>query len=122
MLTMDVIKPAETEWVPPIVFAPKKCRTLQFRMHYCKLIPVTIRDSYLVSNIDECLDSHGNATILSTLDANSDFPKCKSPMKIATNPLSHLIMDSSHYSNAIRPKNAPGRFQRVMDLILSWVK
>lgn len=43
---MGVIERAHTKWISPIVFAPRKDITLQFRVYYSKLNAVTIQGSY----------------------------------------------------------------------------
>lgn len=53
MLEADVIEPAISEWVAPIMFALKKDGSLQFCIDYRKLNAATIRDSYPIPRMDE---------------------------------------------------------------------
>lgn len=55
----------------PTVFVPKKDRTICICALYYKLIAVTFWDSSLIPGKDKCIDSLGNPTIFSTLNANS---------------------------------------------------
>lgn len=58
MFEMGDIKPAETKWGAPIVFVPKKDGSSRFCMDYRKLNAViTIRDSYTIPKMDECIVS-----------------------------------------------------------------
>lgn len=57
---------------PPILFALKKDGTTRFCVLYCMLNAVNIWEFYPVLCINERIDSLGNATIFSTLDANSN--------------------------------------------------
>lgn len=56
MLRMRVIEPAQTEWASPIVFVPKKDGTLRLCVGYRRPNVLTVRDSYTIPWIDECID------------------------------------------------------------------
>lgn len=71
---MDIIEPAQMEWASPF-FVPQKHGTLHFFVDYHKLDATTIRDSYPIPRMDECINSFGDATIFSTLDVNSRYLK-----------------------------------------------
>ena len=73
MMEVDVIEPAVSEWAAPIVFAPKKDGSLRFCIDYRRLNAVTIRDSYPIPRMDECIDSLGDTQVFSTLDCNSGY-------------------------------------------------
>ena len=73
MIEADVIEPAQSEWASPIVLAPKKDGTLRFCVDYRKRNAATLADTYPLPRIDECLDSLGDATIFTTLDASSGY-------------------------------------------------
>lgn len=66
MLEMDVIEPVQKDWEALLVFAPKKEGTLLFCVYYCKLDAVTVQDYYPILPMEECIDSLGLLTILST--------------------------------------------------------
>lgn len=63
MLSMDVIKVALTEWVPPIVPFPKKDRTFRPFDNYHNLSVVTIFHLYLILHMGECIDSLSKAPV-----------------------------------------------------------
>jgi hypothetical protein len=70
---MGVIEPSTSEWAAPIVLIPKPDGSLRFCIDYRKLNEVTLRDSYPLPRMDDCLDSLGSATIFTTLDGNSGY-------------------------------------------------
>ena len=73
MLEADVIEPATSEWASPVVLAPKKDGRLRFCVDYRKLNEKTVRDTYPLPRIDDCIDSLGEATVFYTLDCNSGY-------------------------------------------------
>lgn len=72
MLTQNVIDPAQTKWAAQIIFAPRK-DGLHFCVDCTKINADTRRDSYPIPRINECTESLEEATVSSTLDANSDY-------------------------------------------------
>ena len=68
-----VIEPAQSEWASPILFAPKADGTLRFCVDYRRLNAMTLRDTYPIPRMDECIDSLGDAVIFSTLDCNAGY-------------------------------------------------
>ena len=123
MLKAGVIEPSSSEWASPIVFGPKKDGKLRFCVDYRKLNALTIRDSYHIPRMDECIDSLGDAGIFSTLDANSGYwqveihPEDKDKSAFS----SHFgLFRFTRMPFGLR--NAPATFQRVMDVILSSVR
>ena len=68
-LDAGVIRPSMSEWVAPVLFVPKKDGRLRFCIDYRKLNSFTKRDSYPIPRMDECIDTLGEATVFSTLDA-----------------------------------------------------
>lgn len=68
---MQAIEPAQTEWASPVIFILKKDRDVWFCAEYKKVNVETLRDSYLLAQMDKKIYSLGNAKIFSTLDGNS---------------------------------------------------
>ena len=68
MLQEGVIEPATSEWASPVVLITKPDGSVRFCVDYRKLNALTIKDSYPLPRMDECLDSLGDATMFSTLD------------------------------------------------------
>jgi hypothetical protein len=73
MLQEGVIEPATYEWASPVVLITKPDGSVRICVDYRKLNALTIKDSYPLPRMDECLDSLGDATVLSTLDCNSGY-------------------------------------------------
>jgi hypothetical protein len=46
---------------------------MRFCIDYRMLNTVTVRDSYPLPRMDECIDSLGDASVFSTLDCNSGY-------------------------------------------------
>ena len=73
MLKKGVIELSTSEWAAHVVLAPKKDGSLRFCIDYRRLNALTIRDSYPIPRIDECIDSLGEAKVFSTLEANVGY-------------------------------------------------
>jgi hypothetical protein len=73
MLAEDIIEPATSEWLSPVVLIPKRDGGMRFCVDYRKLNNLTERDVYPLSRLDECIDSIGDAVVFSTLNANSGY-------------------------------------------------
>lgn len=75
MITMEVIKPAQTEWESLIGLVPKDDDNVRFCVDYRTLNAVTIRDSYPVLRMHGSVDLLGDATIFSMLYAINRYWK-----------------------------------------------
>jgi Reverse transcriptase (RNA-dependent DNA polymerase) len=119
---MDVIEPSTSEWSAPIVLIPKPDGTLRFCIDYRKLNALTVRDCYPLPRMDDCLDSLGEATIFSTLDANSGYWQ----LDVADEDKDKTTFTSHRGTYRFKRMpfgliNAPATFQRAMDVLLSRV-
>ena len=123
MKAAGVIEPASTEWASPIVFVPKKDGELRFCIDYRKLNAMTVRDSYPIPRMDECIDSLGDATLFTTLDANSGYWQVE--IDPADRDKTTFTSHFGLYRFLRMPfglRNAPATFQRAMDVILASVR
>ena len=123
MLRAGVIEPAMPEWASPLVFVPKKDGNMQFCVDYWKLNAVTVRYSYPLPRMDECIESLGGATVFTTLDCNSGYWQVETAGedREKTKFASHCGLH--HFLRMpFGLKNAPATFQRAVDIILSQVK
>jgi hypothetical protein len=120
MKGLGVIEPSTSQWAAPIVLIPKPDGSLRFCVDYRKLNEITIRDSYPLHRMDDCLDNLGSATIFSILDANSGYWQLEvaEADRDKTSFISH--MGTHRFSRlAFSLVNAPATFQRSMDVLLS---
>ena len=56
-LKAGVIEPSNSEWAAPVLFAPKKDGRLRFCIDYGRLNTITVKYSYPIPRLDECIDS-----------------------------------------------------------------
>lgn len=115
MLSTEVIVPAQSYWTSSIFIAPKKDGTPRFCVDYRKLNKVNIPDSYQILRIDDCVDSFGDNTVHSALDANWGYYQM---------PIAYEDRDKktfvTHWGSfrwlrmSFGLRNAPATFQRII--------
>jgi hypothetical protein len=87
---------------------------------YRKLNAITVRDSYLLPRMDECIDSLGDAKIFTTLDCNSGYLQI--PVRPEDREKTLFTSHEGLYWFLQMPfglRNAPATFQRFVDITLS---
>ena len=115
-----VIEPAQSEWASPVVFAPKADGTLRFCVDYRRLNLATMKDSYPIPRMDECIDSLGDAEIFSTLDCNAGYWQI--PIRVSDRDKTTFICHAGTYRYtrmSFGLTNAPATFQRALDILLA---
>jgi hypothetical protein len=120
MLKEGVIEPAASEWASPVVLVPKPDGSMRFCVDYRKLNAITIRDTYPLPRMDECIDSLGDANVFTTLDCNSGYWQ----IPVAPDDMDKTTFTSHEGTYRFRwmhfgLRNAPATFQRVVDIVLS---
>ena len=75
MLANGVIPRSKSEWASPVVIVPKQDRSLRFCVDYRRLNALTVRDTYPIPRMNECLDSLRESKVFTTLDCNSSYWK-----------------------------------------------
>jgi len=123
MLKLDVIEPSTSEWASPVVLFPKTDGCTRFCNDYRQLNDRTVRDTYPLPRMDDCVDYFGDARFSSTLDCNVGYwqiPVAKEDK--------HLTSFTTHVGTYQRTRlpfglwNAPSTFQRAIDMILAGVR
>lgn len=66
-----VVEPTFTEQKSPFVLAPNENGTLRFCVDYRRLTAATVRRSYSIPRMNECISSLGDAATTTTLDCIS---------------------------------------------------
>jgi len=123
MLEHGVIEPATTPWASPVVLAPKKDGSYRFCVNFRRLNSITVRDSYPLPRIDECVDSLGDAQYLSTLDCNWGYWQI--PLREVDKDKTTFVCHSGSYRfnrMTFGLNTAPATFQRALNIVLSAYK
>jgi len=123
MLKLEVIEPSQSEWTSPLVLIPKPDGSPRFCIDYRQLNERTVRDSYPLPRMDDCLDSLGDAQFFSTLVCNAGYWQI--PLAEEDMPKTAFTCHCGTYQCTRLPFglcNAPATFQRAIDVILSGVK
>ena len=120
MMTQGVIEPASCEWASPVLLVKKADGSLRFCVDYRKLNSITVKDTYPLPRMDECLDSLGEAQYFTTLDCNSGYWQL--PVHEEDRDKTTFTCHEGTFRFVRMPFglcNAPASFQRTVDILLS---
>lgn len=123
MLRNAVIEPCQSPWTSPVVLVTKSDGTWRFCVDYLRLNAVSVKDTYPLQRMDECIDSLGNATVFTTLDANWGYWQI--PVQQEDRDKTAFVCHSGLYRFNWMPfglTKAPASFQRALDILLSRFK
>ncbi len=123
MLRLDVIEPASSEWSSPVVIVPKPDGRWRFCVDYRRLNAMSLKDSYPLPRMEECIDSLGDAKFFTTLDCNWGYWQI--PIREEDRDKTTFTCHSGTFRFKKMPfglTNAPATFQRTIDIILARFK
>jgi len=119
MKKTGIIAPVQSEWASNIVIVKKKDGSARFCVDYRGLNDRTIKDSYPLPRIDDCLDTLNNAVWFSTFDLRSGYHQVAMHPEDAHK--TAFITRRGTFAFRVMPFglcNAPATFQRLMDCVL----
>ena len=115
-----MIQPSTSLWGSPVVLVPKEDGTKKVCVDYRRLNPITKKDVYPLSRIDDILDTLGGNKYFTSLDLASGYRQVgmdeESALKSAF--VTHCGLFEfvrMHFGMC----NAPATFQRLMEIVLS---
>ena len=115
-LEQGKISPSQSEWASNIVIVKKKDGSLRFCVDYRQLNEQTVKDSYPLPRIDDCLDCLGGANWFSTMDLRSGYHQVA--LDGVSKEKTTFVTRRGTFSFNVMPFglcNAPATFQRLMD-------
>jgi len=119
MLQNGIIEPAASPWASNVVIIQKSDGSYRFCVDYRQLNSLTFKDSYPLPRIDTCFDSHGGATLFSTLNLWHSYWQVE--LDPSTSDKTTFVMRRGSWKFRVLAfglSNAPAVFQRLMDRVL----
>jgi hypothetical protein len=120
MLDKGIISPSSSPWASPVVLVRKKDGTIRFCVDYRELNKVTFQDAYPLPRIDDSLDALSGSRWFSSLDLASGYWQVE--MDRNDRSKTAFTTGTGLYEYNVMPFglcNAPGTFERLMELVLS---
>ena len=106
-----------------MLLAPKKDGTLRFCVDFRRLNALTIPDTYPLPQMEDCIDSLGEARLFTTLDALWGYWQVPIAERDREKTTFTSHMGTFRYKRMnFGLRNAPATFQRALDIILSGVR
>jgi len=120
MTRHGIIEPASSPWASNVVLVRKKDGTLRFCIDYRQLNAITVKDSYPLPLIDNCLNALAGATWFSTIDLRAGYHNI--PIADQDRDKSAFVTRRGCFRYTVMPfemTTSPSVFQRLMDCVLA---
>ncbi|GBG88708.1 hypothetical protein CBR_g48237 [Chara braunii] len=116
LLRLGFIKPSNSPWGAPVLFARKADRTLRLCIGYRGLNRYTVKNSYPMPRSDELFDCLAGNRFFTKIDLRSGYHQIR--VAAADQPKTAFRSRFGHYEFTVMPfglTNAPTTFQRAMN-------
>ncbi|GBG64935.1 hypothetical protein CBR_g48683 [Chara braunii] len=116
LLRLGFIKPSNSPWGAPVLFARKADGTLRLCIDYRGLNRYTIKNSYPMPRSDELFDRLAGNCFFTKIDLRSCYHQIR--VAAADQPKTAFLSRFGHYEFTVMPfglTNAPTTFQRAMN-------
>ncbi|GBG80262.1 hypothetical protein CBR_g30628 [Chara braunii] len=120
LLRLGFIKPSNSPWGVPVLFARKADGTLRLCIDYRGLNRYTVKNSYPMPRSDELFDRLAGNRFFTKIDLRSGYHQIR--VAAADQPKTAFRSRFGHYEFTVMPfgfTNAPVTFQRVMKDVFS---
>ena len=119
LLEADVIRPSESEWASAPVFVRKRDGNVRYCLDFRDLNAKTLKDSFPLPNINDCLTTLSGSWFFSTLDLTSGYYQVE--LAEEDKRKTAFITKYGLFEHNRLPMglcNSPATFQRAIQLVL----
>ena len=119
MLEAQVIRPSNSEWAAAPVLVRKKDGGVRWCIDYRNLNSLTVKDTYPLPLIEECLDTLGGNLFYSSCDMTSSYWQI--PLEPSDSHKTAFVTKYGLFEHCRMPFglcNAPATFMRAMNFVL----